>query len=270
MAAIMFFDALSLHLLLAVAGLMLAPYNPYKYYAPMNLFDDTLLHFFNRFVERSWTVDNLIYVISDSAVIKGYLVLPLFCWAWFRRKQPEDDQRTVLLTLLGGLSAVVVSLLMQIALPYRPRPVYIADRDFIVPSVLPIDFLFGWSSFPSDHACLFFALATGLGLISPVLGGLALLHAGLIVCLPRIYLGLHYPTDVLAGALLGIMVMGLVWTFRSACRIIVEPVLAWSRTSPQIFYPAFFLLTAELAHVFKDTRWLGESLSHIAKLLVKR
>jgi hypothetical protein len=60
--------------------------------------------------------------------------------------------------------------------------------------------LSGWSSFPSDHACLFFALATGLCLISPVIGGLALLHASLIVSLPRIYLGLHYPTDVLAGA----------------------------------------------------------------------
>jgi undecaprenyl-diphosphatase len=236
----------------------------------MNVFDTALFHFFNQFVERSWTVDNLIYLISDSDVIKGYLVLPLFWWAWFRRKQPENDQRTVLLTLFAGLSAVVVSRLMQIALPYRARPVYIADPDFKVPSALPIDLLSGWSSFPSDHACLFFALATGLCLISPVIGGLALLHASLIISLPRIYLGLHYPTDVLAGALLGVMVMALVWTFRSACRVIVEPVLAWSRTSPHIFYPAFFVLTAELAHLFKDSRWLAESLWHIARPLLRR
>ncbi|MCC2640517.1 MAG: putative Phosphoesterase, superfamily [Nitrospira sp.] len=236
----------------------------------MNLFDAALLHFFNQFVERSWTFDNLIYLISDSDVIKGYSVLLLFWWAWFRRKEPEKDQRTVLLTLFAGLSAVVVSRLMQIVLPYRPRPVYAADLDFKIPSALPLDLLSGWSSFPSDHACLFFALATGLCFISPVIGGLALLHAGLIVSLPRIYLGLHYPTDVLAGALLGIMGMALVWMFRSACSIIVEPVLAWSRASPQIFYPAFFLLTAELAQLFKDTRWLAESLWHIAKPLLRR
>ena len=34
-------------------------------------------------------------------------------------------------------------------------------------------------------------------------GGLAILYSLLVICVPRIYLGYHYPSDVAAGALIG-------------------------------------------------------------------
>lgn len=237
----------------------------------MSAFDAALLQFFNQFAERSWTFDNLVGVISDTALAKGYLVLPLFWWAWFRpSKEHEEDQRTVILTLAAGLLSVFLARFLQLTLPYRPRPVHTADLHFLAPYSSPAAYFSDWSSFPSDHASLFFALATGLCLISPLIGGLALLHAGLIVALPRVYLGLHFPTDILSGAMIGIGVMSLAWRFRSSWRIVVDPVLAWSRASPQTFFPCFFLLTAELAHLFEDTRGLAESLWHIVKPLLGR
>lgn len=236
----------------------------------MNTFDTAVLQFFNQFAERSWTFDSLMVLIGDTDWLKGYLILPLLWWAWFRGAKSEEDRRRVLLTLCAALSAVAIARLLQLMLPYRARPVHSAELHFTIPYSFPTDLLAGWSSFPSDHAALFFALAAGLLVISPVIGGLALLHATLIVSLPRIYLGLHYPTDLLAGAILGVTTMVLVWKFRSAFRPVVDPALTWSRASPQFFYPAFFLLTSELAHLFKDTRWVAESLWHIAKLLMAR
>jgi undecaprenyl-diphosphatase len=237
----------------------------------MSAFDAALLQFFNQFADRSWALDNLVGVISDTALAKGYLVLPLFWWAWFRpTPEKEAAQETVILTLLAGLIAVALARSLQIVLPYRPRPLHTAGLHFLAPYSSPVTYFSDWSSFPSDHASLFFALATGLCLISPLIGALALLHAGLIVSLPRIYLGLHFPTDILSGALIGIGMMSLVWTFRSSWRPVVDPVLAWSRSSPQTFFPCFFLLTAELAHLFEDTRALAETLWHIVKPLLGR
>ncbi len=61
------------------------------------------------------------------------------------------------------------------------------------------------SSFPSGHTLTSFAAATSLFLAERELGSAALVLAALIA-FSRIYLYVHYPSDVLAGAVLG---MGL-------------------------------------------------------------
>ena len=88
-------------------------------------------------------------------------------------------------------------------LPFRERPLHSAAIDLQIPDALDVEALSGWSSFPSDHATLFFALAIGIGLVSRVAGRLILVHAIFVVSLPRVYLGLHYPTDIVAGAFIG-------------------------------------------------------------------
>jgi membrane-associated phospholipid phosphatase len=62
-------------------------------------------------------------------------------------------------------------------------------------------------SFPSAHATSSFAVATAITRVEP-LGALAFALA-LVLALGRPYLGMHYPSDVLAGALLGVA-LGLI------------------------------------------------------------
>lgn len=62
-------------------------------------------------------------------------------------------------------------------------------------------------SFPSAHATSSFAVATAMTRVEP-LGALAFALA-IALALGRPYLGMHYPSDVLAGALLGIA-LGLI------------------------------------------------------------
>ena len=64
-------------------------------------------------------------------------------------------------------------------------------------------------SFPSGHSAASFSIATTIALNSPKLGIYVFVLA-IIIGISRIYLGVHYPTDVAAGIILGIAISLLV------------------------------------------------------------
>jgi membrane-associated phospholipid phosphatase len=64
-------------------------------------------------------------------------------------------------------------------------------------------------SFPSAHATASLAAATAMGRVEPR-ARLPLYGLAGAICLTRPYLGMHYPSDVLAGAALG-LALGAVW-----------------------------------------------------------
>jgi len=62
----------------------------------------------------------------------------------------------------------------------------------------------GSGSFPSEHTTIAFAIAMAVFLTYQRFGGFLLVLA-VIVGLARIYVGIHYPIDVAAGTLIGIL-----------------------------------------------------------------
>jgi undecaprenyl-diphosphatase len=190
-------------------------------------------------------------------LLKGAVPGGLFWWGWFRKDQRTPKSRELLLSgLFAGLLALVVARGLAETLPFRERPLQNPAVHFQLPYEGVQTTLIGWSSFPSDHAAVFFALATTFCFISRTAGILALCHAFFIVCLPRIYLGYHYPTDILAGAIVGIGAAYL--SQRLALRTAApRRSLEWIDRQPSISYALLFLVTFQIAISFDSVRQLA-------------
>lgn len=106
------------------------------------------------------------------------------------------------------------------------------------------------------------AVATAILFASRPAGIYALLHVIVLICLPRLYLGLHYPTDLLAGLALGACIACLVNVPRIRA-LVSKPVLAFAECCPGLFYGAAFLVSFELATQFDELRLLAFGLTHI-------
>ncbi len=103
-----------------------------------------------------------------------------------------------LVCALLGPVAIALNYLVKLAVK-RPRPV--------LDGLPPLGGAPSSLSFPSAHATSSFAVATAMCRVDPATS--AAFVVALALSLGRPYLGMHYPSDVLAGALLGI-VLGLV------------------------------------------------------------
>ena len=85
-------------------------------------------------------------------------------------------------------------------------------------------------SFPSDHAVMAGAAATGLLLVSRRLGLFAV-GAALLLAFARVYIAAHYPWDVLVGLIFGAAVALLGWRMLAAP---LTGLTAWLRRQPPI------------------------------------
>lgn len=86
----------------------------------------------------------------------------------------------------------------------RPRPFQYLDTVYPLLIAPPSGY-----SFPSGHSCASFAAATALFLQHKKAGALAFALAALIA-FSRVFLFVHFPTDILAGALLGVLLAATV------------------------------------------------------------
>ena len=116
---------------------------------------------------------------------------------------PQDRARGAQVGLAVLLSGIVCNLLLK-NLVARPRPFEFQPLlDLIVAA--PHDF-----SFPSGHTTASFAAATVLMLSGWKAAPVAVLVA-VLIAFSRLYLNVHFPTDVLAGVLTGVA-LGFVTT----------------------------------------------------------
>jgi undecaprenyl-diphosphatase len=224
----------------------------------MNGFDKDILEFVNRFANHSHAFDKGVGLVSGSYLLKGGVFMAAVWWAWFSGEAGEDRARLrtfLISTLMAAVVALGVARVLGTVLPFRERPMFANGLDFVAPSSSRASDFEHWSSFPSDHAALFFALATGLWYVRRSVGVIAFVYSVIVICLPRLYLGVHYPTDLIAGAAIGIAVTWIA-VRRPLRRAVGLPALEWLNRSPAWFYALLFLITFQIATLFADVRGL--------------
>jgi undecaprenyl-diphosphatase len=227
----------------------------------MNRFDYSIISFLNQFVGRWHALDSAVVFAAASDFVRGGPISAMLWAAWFKADSNAGDKGRIRIaaTFVGSVIGILIARAAALAVGFRVRPIADSTNGFHFP--LTTMNWGGWSAFPSDHAILFFALTACLFSISAVLGWIALVHTVFVVCLPRLYLGIHYPTDILAGAVWGVAVA--YWANRDvSLRFVGAPAVRWMRSQPAAFYAAFFLLTYEITVVFWDVLFLGKLLVH--------
>jgi len=233
----------------------------------MNAFDQVILEFVLKHFSRSFYVFYIVEFFSDDNLVKGGVFAILIWYLWFRVRPNQEQNRIQLVaTLLSVFFVMAVALGLAGLVPFRTRP--FLNADFYFSSFIPMnESLTKMSSFPSDHAALFISLSTGFLFVSRKTGLLALLYTFIFIIIPRLYLGYHYPTDLVAGALIGASITAFFNNSAFIKNKISQWIIPFSKVHPAFFYCFLFFITYQIADLFWGSR---EMITYIHKLYIHK
>lgn len=141
--------------------------------------------------------------MAAYALWGGLVVLSLMligAW-WFARRRPDALRLIATCVLTGVATVVAVVLSGDVISPLvgRVRPCHALSH---VTTLLPCNADY---SMPSDHAIIAGAFAAGLWMVNRQLGIVAAVLS-LLLAFSRVYVGVHYPSDVLVGLVAGVVI----------------------------------------------------------------
>jgi len=217
--------------------------------------DQALLFWLNGFVGQWPAFDHFVDGVSGDHVLRSTVPVFLFGLCWFGATEPAARARMAL-GLVAMCVAAIASVALQMTLNVHSRP--LLDPSLGIHSLTSPELL-SWvrfkhpNSFPSDTTTLYTALATVIFMERRALGLVALVWAIAVVALPRAYFGFHYPSDLLAGMLLGGGVVALATRWKvlihAAERLLTPTGIAYPAVNALLL--AFFI---DMATLFSGSR----------------
>jgi undecaprenyl-diphosphatase len=167
--------------------------------------DSQIFYAVNNLAGRSHILDLVgIFLASYSQYI---LVIVLLIVLFYPKESRNYNQKMIAVSLLAALIARFVVKTLIVLLYQRQRPFVNSPLVHHLISTRQSQYL---QSFPSGHMIFLFALGTSLFLFNKRLGTFTLILST-IIGLARIYVGVHWPSDIVGGALIGAITSVIVY-----------------------------------------------------------
>jgi undecaprenyl-diphosphatase len=171
-----------------------------------NPFDLTLYHLINGLAGHHHILDKIMIFFAKDA-LEIYAVL--FVIAWFALPKRDIEHRHALVMAgLSGILALVINVVIS-HVWFRPRPFTVLPKGTYTELVAHSTD----ASFPSDHSSGSWGFSGGSWGHNTKLINRTFTVIAIIVMFARVYVGVHYPTDVLAGMIVGILSGKIMWRF---------------------------------------------------------
>ena len=215
-----------------------------------------------RFLGRHPFFDHCVQSALHHHLLGGipFAATLFYFWVQAEREHREDALRRLITILVGSLGAIALSLVAGKIISWLP-PQRQPGLAHLYPSYLLTDP--NTNSFPSDSTALFTSIALGILSLNRIAGAALLAAVLVIVSLPRMYVGGHYPTDVLAGLLIGFVAY---WISRFAFDRTLSAQILSAGTRPGwrriLLETCVFLWILEVAVSFQEGVWIVNALAY--------
>lgn len=162
----------------------------------------------------AWLLSLATFIAQDLLLIVP--VLSIIFWLWGAQGEMPARRQVIIKVAIAIVTGLLLSWLISKVYPH--------DRPFV--QGLGYAFLDHKPtfSFPSNHGTIIFTFALGFLFWHRLWSGLVLLAVGLAIAWSRIYLGVHWPLDMVGAFLVAIVSCGIAQ-------------LIWSACGPQLYQP---------------------------------
>ena len=222
-----------------------------------NGLDILIVQFFNQYCGKCVFLDTLGLIFLSVDAIRTAILVALVMGIWQYGKIKNDkkaNKRVIAILFSIILTLGIVEILNAVIDSSRPIVTYNhLIKTPIITENTKLLWNEGWvrnpkhGSFPSDTVALLATMATGLFLWNRYIGFIAVLFVLFGGVLPRLYFGLHYPSDMLIGIIVSI-----------ASTLVIEKVKLFDFLSDKILetekrFPYLFGVTGfYLAYIIAD------------------
>lgn len=221
--------------------------------------DISLVLFFNKFCGKCIFLDTLgLVFLSVDALRTAILVACVIgIWEYGRVKLNINANKHVIAILFSIILTLGIIEILN-ALINSPRPIVTYESQINLPITTDDTkelWKSGWvrnpkhGSFPSDTVALIATMAIGLFLWNRVLGTMAILFVFFSGVLPRLYFGLHYPSDMILGIVIALLSTLLIKKLKFFDSLALK-ILSIQERFPYIFGTLGFYLAYIIADKF--------------------